>query len=105
MPNRDVSEPFIESAGLNPEAPLNEGRPADSSNYDREGYDEAQRAEIAEVEGDGPNDGVVMTDMRADMGEDLDEDEVENDADTLDAVETDGSERYDEVVDENGDFA
>jgi hypothetical protein len=58
---------------------------------DIDGYDDAQRAEIAEVEGTGPTDGVVMTDMLPDFGGDLDDDEVGEDADISDdAVEPDG---------------
>jgi hypothetical protein len=82
MPNRDVSAPYIESNHSDPTAPLGGERPADASNSD-DSYDEAQRAEIAEVEGSGPTDGVVMTDMDPDMGENLDEDEIEDDADGL----------------------
>jgi len=49
---------------------------------DIEGYDEAQRAEIAEVEGGGQYDGTLLTDMAPDLGgPDIDEDEVENDED------------------------
>lgn len=53
---------------------------------DIDGYDDSQRAEIAEVEGTGPTDGTIMTDMQPDLGEDLDEAEIEDDADNLDAV-------------------
>lgn len=82
MPDRDVSEPYVE---MNRPDPSVQGHRAEDE-PDREGYDEAQRAEIAEVEGDGPNDGVVMTDLQPDSGGDLDEDEIENDADTPDDV-------------------
>ncbi len=50
---------------------------------DLDGYDEAQRAEIAEVEGGGPTDGIVMTDMNPDLGGDIDDDEIEDDEDEL----------------------
>ena len=40
--------------------------------FDEEGYDESQRAEIMEVERDGPSDGVILTDMSPDLGEDED---------------------------------
>jgi DNA-directed RNA polymerase subunit delta len=54
---------------------------------DTEGYDDAQRAEIAEVEGGGQSDGTLITDMAPDMGgTDIDDDEIEDDADDLDAI-------------------
>jgi DNA-directed RNA polymerase subunit delta len=54
---------------------------------DTEGYDDAQRAEIAEVEGGGRSDGTLMTDMAPDMGGgDIDEDEIEDDEDDLDTI-------------------
>ena len=54
---------------------------------DLEGYDDSQRAEIAETEGGGQSDGTLLTDMAPDMGQsDLDEDEIEDGADELDAV-------------------
>lgn len=54
---------------------------------DIEGYDETQRAEIAEVEGGGQYDGTLLTDMDPDLGgADLEDDDVEDDADDLDNV-------------------
>jgi DNA-directed RNA polymerase subunit delta len=54
---------------------------------DAQGYDDAQRAEIAEFEGGGRSDGTLITDMAPDMGgSDIDEDEIEDDADDLDAI-------------------
>jgi hypothetical protein len=82
MPDRDVSEPYVE---MNRPDPAVQGNRAEDE-PDLEGYDETQRAEIAEVEGDGPSDGIMMTDMQPDLGEDLDEDEVEDGADRSDAV-------------------
>ena len=82
MPDRDVSEPYVE---MNRPDPRNQGHRAEDE-PDLEGYDDSQRAEIAEVEGDGPTDGVAMTDMLPDMGGDLDEDEIENDEDMPDDV-------------------
>ena len=82
MPDRDVSEPYVE---MNRPDPRAQGHRAEDE-PDLEGYDETQRAEIAEVEGDGPNDGVLMTDLQPDLGEDLDEDEVEDGADIPDDV-------------------
>ena len=55
---------------------------------DKEGYDEAQRAEIAEAEGRGPTDGAMQTDIPPDFGgPDPDEDEIEDEEDELDIVE------------------
>ncbi len=82
MPDRDVSEPYIEMNRPNGAA---QGHHAEDE-PDLEGYDDSQRAEIAEVEGDGPNDGIVMTDMMPDLGEDLDEDEIEDGADEPDSI-------------------
>jgi hypothetical protein len=42
---------------------------------DLEGLDESQRAEVHEYEGGGPTDGLVLTDMARDRGEDFVEDE------------------------------
>jgi hypothetical protein len=55
---------------------------------DKEGYDEAQRAEIIEAEGRGPTDGIIQTDIPPDFGgPDPDEDEIEDDEDELDIIE------------------
>lgn len=85
MPNRDVSQPYLEESHEDAEAPLGGERPADASNR-TDSYDEAQRAEIAEYEGSGPTDGTVMTDMDPDMGRDLDEQEIEDDEDGLTTI-------------------
>ncbi len=54
---------------------------------DTEGYDDSQRDEIAEIEGGGPSDGTLITDLDADFGDkDIDDEDIENDADDLDAV-------------------
>lgn len=68
MINRDVSAPYTETNAPGP----GKGHHAEDE-PDRDGYDDAQRAEIAEVEGEGPTDGVVMTDLQPDTGEDLEE--------------------------------
>ena len=77
MPNRDVSEPYVE---MNRPASGAGGRHAEDE-PDLEGYDDSQRAEIAEAEGDGPTDGIVMTDMQPDMGE-----EIEDGSDAIDRI-------------------
>ena len=43
--------------------------------YDEEGYDESQRAEILEATRDGPSDGLILTDLDPDLGDEDDEDE------------------------------
>ena len=51
---------------------------------DTEGYDDSQRAEIAETEGGGQSDGTLITDMNPDLGgNDIDEEEIEDGADDL----------------------
>ena len=82
MPNRDVSEPYVE---MNRVDPMSGGHRAEDE-PDLDGYDETQRAEIAEVEGDGPTDGIVMTNMQPDFGSDLDAQEIDDDEDLLDDV-------------------
>lgn len=65
--------------------------------YDEEGYDESQRAEILEATRDGPTDGVLLTDLEPDLGDD-DEDEPldEIDMDSEEVGETDASVTMDE---------
>jgi DNA-directed RNA polymerase subunit delta len=50
--------------------------------YDEEGYDESQRAEILEATRDGPTDGIVLTDLTPDLGDDP-EDDLEMTADEI----------------------
>jgi hypothetical protein len=45
------------------------------NNFDEEGYDESQRAEILEATRDGPSDGLILTDLDPDLGDDDEEDE------------------------------
>ena len=52
-----------------------ESHGSDDNSYDEEGYDESQRAEILEATRDGPSDGVVLTDLDPDIGDEDDEDE------------------------------
>jgi DNA-directed RNA polymerase subunit delta len=61
--------------------------------YDEEGYDESQRAEILEATRDGPTDGVLLTDLDPDIGDDDQEDEPldELDMDAEEVGETDAS--------------
>jgi DNA-directed RNA polymerase subunit delta len=92
MPDRDVSAPYIESTQPDPLASGSD-RPEDGSNAE-DGYDETQRSEIAEAEGTGPTDGVLMTDMNPDMGGDIDDAEIEENRDALPSiVDTDGFDR------------
>jgi hypothetical protein len=46
-----------------------------STDGDLEGLDESQRAEVHEYEAGGPTDGLVLTDMARDRGEDFVEDD------------------------------
>lgn len=61
--------------------------------YDEEGYDESQRAEILEATRNGPTDGVVLTDLEPDIGDDDEENEPldELDMDSEEVGETDAS--------------
>jgi len=66
--------------------------------YDEEGYDESQRAEILEATRNGPTDGLVLTDLDPDLGDDDGPDEAIDDLD-MDAEEvgeTDASVTMDE---------
>lgn len=79
MPGRDVSSPYID-----PAQPGGASRHRAEDEPDLDGYDETQRAEIAEVEGGGPTDGLLVTDLTPDMGGAIDEEEIEDDEDELD---------------------
>ena len=61
--------------------------------YDEEGYDESQRAEILEATRDGPSDGLILTDLEPDLGDDDEEDEPIDELDMKDGEvgETDAS--------------
>lgn len=62
---------------------------------DIDGFDDTQRAEIAEVEGGGQYDGTVMTDMAPDMGEsDIEEGDIEDDADARPVILDSDTGRY-----------
>lgn len=66
--------------------------------YDEDGYDESQRAEILEATRSGPTDGVTLTDLAPDTGDDAAEDEPLDELD-MDAEEvgvTDASVDMDE---------
>lgn len=78
MADRDVSAPYVDTGRSGrPDRHRAEDEP------DLEGYDESQRAEIAEAEVGGPGDGVMLTDLDPDTGGDIDEDEIEDEADDL----------------------
>jgi DNA-directed RNA polymerase subunit delta len=51
------------------------GMGSGDNNFDEEGYDESQRAEILEATRDGPTDGVLLTDLEPDLGDEDIEDE------------------------------
>ena len=66
--------------------------------YDEEGYDESQRAEILEATRNGPSDGLVLTDLNPDLGDDDEEDEPidELDMDSEEVGESDPTVTMDE---------
>jgi hypothetical protein len=71
---------------------------------DLEGLDESQRAELHEYEGGGPTDGLVLTDMARDRGEDYVEDDraseiLPEDVDTLGMSILSPEELGDDVLD------
>jgi len=88
MPDRDVSKPYIDTERPSPST----GGHRAEDEPDIDGYDETQRAEIAEVESVGPNDGVIATDLLPDFGGDLDGDApidvMDNDDDGFGAAST-----------------
>ena len=66
--------------------------------FDEDGYDESQRAEILEATRDGPNDGVILTDLNPDIDAD-DDGEAIDDLDMKDGEvgETDSTVTMDEA--------
>lgn len=71
---------------------------------DLEGLDEAQRVEVHTYEGGGPSDGMLLTDMARDRGEDFVEDDagselVEGDLDAMGMSIMTPDARGDEVLD------
>ncbi|WP_343525847.1 DNA primase [Sphingomonas sp.] len=80
------------------------GQGTGDDGWDEEGYDESQRAEILEATRDGPSDGVLITDIDPDLGDDTVEDEPidELDMDSEEVGETDASVDMDaEDIDED----
>lgn len=76
------------------------GRGPGDDGYDEDGYDESQRAEILEVTGSGPTNGLVQTDLAPDLGEEIDPDEDDDlemiaDDGEGDVVEFDGEDEDD----------
>lgn len=67
--------------------------------YDEEGYDESQRAEILEATRNGKSDGIILTDLDPDLGEDDTDDESidETGMDSEEVGETDSSVTMDEA--------
>ena len=60
------------------------GQGTGDDGWDEEGYDESQRAEILEATRDGPTDGLVLTDLNPDLGDD--------DAEAIDDLDMDSEE-------------
>ena len=65
--------------------------------FDEEGYDESQRAEILEVTRDGPTDGTLITDLKPDLGDDPDDDDIEMDSDEVGEEDDDADQDEDDV--------
>jgi hypothetical protein len=75
-----------------------------TTDADLEGLDESQRAEVHEYEGGGPTDGILLTDMARDRGEDFVEDNrpseiADGDIDALGMTIISPEDLGDEVVD------
>ncbi|WP_298091222.1 DNA primase [uncultured Sphingomonas sp.] len=70
-----------------------QGRGTGDDGWDEEGYDESQRAEILEATRNGPTDGVLLTDVDPDLGDDDAEDEPidELDMDSEEVGESDAT--------------
>ncbi|MBB4086147.1 DNA primase [Sphingomonas carotinifaciens] len=75
-----------------------QGRGTGDDGWDEEGYDESQRAEILEATRNGPTDGVLLTDVDPDLGDDDAEDEPidELDMDSEEVGESDATVTMDE---------
>lgn len=79
-----------------------------ATDADLEGLDESQRAELHAYEGGGPTDGLVLTDLARDRGEDFVEDEQPNeimpqDVDALGMTILSPEDLGDEVLDSDVD--
>ena len=73
--------------------------------YDEEGYDESQRAEILEATRNGPTDGVVLTDLDPDLGDEDAEDENIDDLDMDDEEESTTDDDGNETTTDQDDVA
>ena len=70
--------------------------------YDEEGYDESQRAEILEATRDGPSDGIVLTDLNPDIGQDDEDEDIDaTPMDSREVGESDATGLNDEDADED----
>lgn len=79
------------------------GQGTGDDGFEEEGYDESQRAEILEVTGDGPTDGLIMTDLTPDIADDDDDDDdLEMEDDEL-GPEDDGDDDEDESDEDDDD--
>lgn len=65
--------------------------------YNEEGYDESQRAEILEATRDGPTDGIVLTDVEPDLGDDDDDDDLEMLSDEIGEEDGDAESDADDI--------
>lgn len=85
---KQIEEEFRDAAarGGPPGQQALNGKARPAGAWIKDDYDDKQRAHILETEGQGPDDGLIRTDLIPDMGGDADADEIEDDADHLDGV-------------------
>ena len=79
-----------------------QGHGTGDDGYDEDGYDESQRAEILEATVGGPGNGLLVTDLDPDLGQDIDADDEEDDvlglADDAEAGEVDDDDQDDALT-------
>ncbi|MEG3181090.1 DNA primase [Sphingomonas sp. LT1P40] len=76
------------------------GQGSGDDGYDEDGYDESQRAEILEATRSGPGNGIILTDLNPDLGEEIDADD---DEDELAMTADEGSSKITGESDEDDD--
>ncbi|RJF93968.1 hypothetical protein [Sphingomonas cavernae] len=80
---KQVEKEFRDAAGQGtPLASRVDGKRVDGA-WIKDDYDEKQRAQMLEVESEGPAKGLIQTDLVPDLGGDADADEIEDDEDAL----------------------
>lgn len=73
------------------------GQGTGDDGYDEEGYDESQRAEILEATRDGPSDGTLITDLKPDLGDDPENDDIEMRSDEVGEQDDDADQDEDDI--------